>query len=411
MMNLLTSPFAILTMNSIAAKGLAEFNPTRYHVSHSQEAPQAILLRSADLHQYILPPSVEVIARAGAGVNNIPVSAYTKLGIPVMNTPGANANAVKELVIAGLLMAARHLNHALEFTRNLDITLDDNALHHHIEAQKKHFSGHELPGKTLGIIGLGHIGVKVANAAVQLGMRVIGFDPAISIQNAWNLSSEVSKADSLNEIAQTADFISLHLPLIPDTQHLINHAFLQKTKKRLVLLNFARDKIVDYNAVKLALDQDRLNYYVCDFPRPELLNHHKVITLPHLGASTHEAEENCAVMAAQQIRRYLETGHLSNAVNFPAVSLPQSSGHRIGYRITVANQNVPNVLAQITHQLSKHGLNIIDMINKSRDEIAYTIFDVNACPSPSLMRGINEIPNVLRSRCIQPIAKRDPAHV
>lgn len=398
---------AILTMNSIAHKGLAEFDPTRYHVSNSQSSPQAILLRSADLHQYILPTSVEVIARAGAGVNNIPVSAYTKLGIPVLNTPGANANAVKELVIAGMLIAARHLNHALDFTNALPKDLDDDTMHKHIEAQKKQFSGHELPGKTLGIIGLGHIGVKVANAAIQLGMRVIGFDPAISIQNAWNLSSEVKKADSLNDVAQAADFISLHIPLMPNTRHLINHEFLEKTKKNLVLLNFARDPIVDHEAILTALNQQQLHYYVCDFPRAEFLHHPKIITLPHLGASTHEAEEHCAVMAAQQICRYLETGHVINSVNFPNVNLTQTQG----YRITVANQNVPNVLAQMTHQLSKHGLNIIDMINQSRDEIAYTIFDVNACPSPSLMQAINEIPNVLRSRCIQPVTKRDPVPV
>lgn len=386
--------FSILTLNAISPKGLATFDARRYHVGDHETAPMAILVRSADLHTYPLPSSVEVIARAGVGVNTIPVTQCTAAGIPVLNTPGANANAVKELVIAGMLMASRNLPHALEFTRSLKG--DDEQITHQVEHHKKSFSGTELPGKTLGVIGLGHIGVKVANAALELGMRVIGFDNSISVQNAWNLSADVIQAHSLAEITQHADFISLHIPLLPDTTHLINQNLLASMRPGVVILNFAREGIVDVNAMQRALQQHQVRYYVCDFPCADLAGNPQVIALPHLGASTAEAEENCAIMAAEQVQKYLEQGTIKNSVNFPNVTLPRSTGHRL----TVANQNVPNIIAQLTSTLSKRQMNIIDMINKSRDTIAYNILDVDRPVEADVLREIRAIEGVVRARAL-----------
>ncbi|OGO90090.1 MAG: 3-phosphoglycerate dehydrogenase [Coxiella sp. RIFCSPHIGHO2_12_FULL_42_15] len=384
--------FKILTLNTIALKGLETFNPQKYTLSPEEKSPHAILVRSADLHSALLSMPLEIIARAGVGVNNIPITQCTELGIPVLNTPGANANAVKELVITGMLLASRHICSAWDFTRKLQG--NDHELEHQVENNKKLFSGIELPNKTLGVVGLGNVGVKVANAALTLGMKVIGFDNSITVQNAWNLSSSVQQAHSLAEVCSQADFITLHVPLLDSTQHLINEKCLRLMKSNVVLLNFAREGIVDHSALATALAENKIRHYVCDFPCASFQNNPKVIALPHLGASTKEAEENCAVMAAEQIQKYLEHGAIKNSVNFPNVFLPRNEG----YRLTVANRNVPNIIAQITTVLSKQNINILDMINKSRDDIAYNILDVDTAVNETLLQAIRKINGVIRAR-------------
>lgn len=386
--------YKILTLNTIAPKGLEIFNPHKYKISGDEKLPDAILVRSADLHAIPFVPSIEVIGRAGVGVNNIPVAQCTALGIPVLNAPGANANAVKELVITGMLLASRNICNAWDFVRQLEG--DDEALHHQVENNKKLFSGIELPHKTLGVIGLGHIGVKIANAALDLGMKVIGFDNSITVQNAWNLSSAVQQAHSLFEVCSQSDFITLHVPLLDSTKNLVNAKLLHLMKPNVVLLNFAREGIVDNLALAEALAEGRIQSYVCDFPSTLFRHNPKVISLPHLGASTQEAEENCAVMAAEQIQKYLEDGSIKNSVNFPNVSLPRNGG----FRLTIANQNVPNIIAQITSTLSKSNINILDMINKSRENIAYNILDTDTEISDSLLTAIRKIDGIVRARKI-----------
>jgi D-3-phosphoglycerate dehydrogenase len=341
-----------------------------------------------------LPETVKAIGRAGAGVNNIPVKAMTAKGIPVFNAPGANANAVKELVIAGALMAARNLAQAWKFAT--DLSGEDPEITKQVESGKKRFVGFELPGRTMGVIGLGAIGVKVANACRALGMKVTGYDPTITVQSAWKLASEVEQALSVDDLLSKSDFVTFHVPLTEATANTINGDRIKLMKPGAVLLNFARNGIVDDQAVVAALDAGHLFAYVCDFPSNLLKNHPRVITLPHLGASTKEAEDNCAIMVAEQVRDYLENGNISNSVNFPSINLPRNGG----YRIAVVNSNVPNMVGQISSDLGAEGLNIIDMLNKSRDEVAVTLLDVDKEPSQRLLQTLAEINGVLSVRSL-----------
>lgn len=384
--------YRILTLNHLAKVGLQAFNSENYQIGPQIENPDGIILRSFNMHNYQLPSSVQVIGRAGIGVNNIPVEDMTQHGIPVMNTPGANANAVKELVITGMLLACRNICPAWDYVRQ--IKGNDDEIEQEIEKNKKRFSGFELPGKTLGVIGLGNIGVKVANVARNLGMKVIGYDPDITVHNAWGLRSSVIQAEQLEEALINTDFVTLHVPFNMHTKHLINAKCLHSMKSGAVLLNFARDGIVDNQALLNALNAGKISKYVCDFPNHLFKTHPNVICLPHLGASTKEAEENCAIMIAQQLQNYLENGHIRNAVNFPSVKMPRT----VGNRLAIVNANVPKMVAQISAVLSDAGINIIDMINKSQGNIAYTLIDINAIITEELLKRIHSIHGVIRAR-------------
>jgi D-3-phosphoglycerate dehydrogenase len=386
--------FKILTLNNIAVAGLDRLPRDRYEVASEISHPDAILVRSARMHDMEIPDSVKAIGRAGAGVNNIPVERMTARGIPVFNAPGANANAVKELVVAGMLMAARNIGPAWRFATALAGA--DQEIHKAVEAGKKSYRGFELPGRTLGVIGLGAIGVKVANAARALGMKVIGYDPTISVKAAWQLESSVEQALSVDDLLARSDFVSFHVPLTEGTRGMINADRIRLMKKTAVILNFARDGVVDDQAVVDALDAGRLYAYVCDFPSNLLKDHPRVITLPHLGASTQEAEDNCAVMVAEQVRDWLESGNVSNAVNFPEINLPRAEG----FRIAVVNSNVPNMVGQISTDLAAANLNIIDMLNKSRGDVAVTLVDLDRAPPPETVAQIAAIDGVLSVRCL-----------
>jgi len=381
----------ILTLNNISPVGLERFSRDAYEVASEIQHPDAILLRSFNMHEMQLPESVKAIGRAGAGVNNIPVDRMSKAGIPVFNAPGANANAVKELVVAGMLIASRNLCQAWDFSRSLEG--DDTAIHKAVEAGKKQFVGFELPGKTLGVVGLGAIGVQVANGAHALGMNVIGFDPDITVKRAWEMSSDVGQAASIEELLANADYVSFHVPLVDATRNMINAERLKLIKDNAVILNFSRDGVVDDAAVVEAIDAGKVYSYVCDFPSNLLKNHPRVITLPHLGASTQQAEENCAVMVADEVRDFLENGNVRNSVNFPELHMPRNGN----FRVAVVNENVPNMLGQISTCLADSGLNILDMLNKSRDDLAYTLVDVQAeikAGCLEQMRGIKGVLNV-----------------
>lgn len=382
----------ILTLNNIAKIGLDKFG-SDYYASNDSKNPEAILLRSHNLYDFEIPSSVQVIARAGAGTNNVPVEKMTTLGIPVLNTPGANANAVKELVITGMLLACRNICPAWEYACNVEGSNEE--ITKQVENNKKNFSGFELPGRTLGIIGLGNIGVKVANAARYLGMNVIGFDPAVTVESAWQLRSSVQQATSVDEVIAQADFISIHVPYNEHTKNLIDAKEFAAMKKGATLLNFARSGIINNDALMKALNAEKIHRYVCDFPSNEFKANPKVICLPHLGASTIEAEENCAVMAANQIKLFLESGEIKNSVNFPNVKMPKTSG----IRIAIVNRNIPNMVAQITSKLSEENINIIDMINKSRGEIAYTLIDTESIDK-KVLEMIEKIDGVIRARFI-----------
>ncbi len=386
--------YKILTLNNISVAGLERLPRDRYEVASEIQHPDAILLRSYNMHEMPIPETLQAVGRAGAGVNNIPVAALSRRGIPVFNAPGANANAVKELVIAGMLLACRNICQAWDFARRLEG--DDEAIHRQAEQGKKQFVGFELKGRTLGVIGLGAIGIKVANTALKLGMDVMGFDPEITVQSAWKLSSEVRQASSVEDILTHADFITFHVPLVDSTRHMINKARIKYFKPGAVLLNFAREGIVDDEAALQAIEEGRLHAYVCDFANSRLKGHERVITLPHLGASTQEAEDNCAVMVAEQVRDYLENGNIRNAVNFPDVVMPRTQG----YRIAIANSNVPNMVGQISTLMAKAGLNILDLLNKSRGELAYTLADVDQEIPPGVIEGIRNIDGVLNVRVI-----------
>jgi len=387
--------YRILTLNSISPRGLERLPPDRYEVGPAVADPDAILLRSAELEARAIAPSVRAIGRAGAGVNNIPVAAMSALGIPVFNTPGANANAVKELVLAGLLLAARNLGPAWLFTRELQG--DDEAIEVAVERGKKQFVGFELPGRTLGVVGLGAIGVEVANSALALGMKVLGYDPQITVQRAWQLASSVEQARSLEDLFTRADVITVHVPLSAATSALVNATRLALMKPGGTLLNFARAGIVDDAAVIAALDAGHLRGYVCDFPNNALKQHPKVVTLPHLGASTGEAEENCAIMVAEQLRDFLENGNVKNSVNYPEAVLPRVPNTT---RLSVANRNVPNMVGQISTRLAMHRINIADLLNKSRGEYAYTLIDADGALGEELLGEIRAIDGVLSARIL-----------
>lgn len=388
--------FKILTYNHIAVAGLQRFPLDRYEVASEMQHPDAILLRSFKLHGVPIPESVKAVGRAGAGVNNIPVAEYTHRGIPVFNTPGANSNAVKELVLAGMFLASRNICPAWEFVRNLKGS--DEEIHQQVESQKKRFQGYELRGKTLGVMGLGAIGVRVANKALELGMKVIGYDPFVTVERAWQLSSSVAQAGSKEELLSRCDFASLHMPLTADTEGCINGERLRLMREGAVLLNFSREGLVEEDALLDALEEGRLGAYVTDFPTARIKDHPRVIALPHIGASTQEAEENCAIMVAEQIRDYLENGNIRNSVNFPEVSLPRTPEST---RIAIANANIPAMVSKISACLGEANLNIIDLLNKSKGEIAYTLIDIEGDVNHEVLKGIGQIEGVLSARVIQ----------
>lgn len=387
--------FTIKTLNAISHTGLSRLPKEKFETSSDVESPDALILRSANLHGVAIPESVLAVARAGAGTNNIPIADYSAVGIPVFNTPGANANAVKELVVAALFLAARNIVPAAAFAHRLDG--DAATMDKAVESGKKNFVGFELPGRTLGVIGLGAIGVEVANAASALGMRVLGYDPGITVEHAWNLSSSVEHVTNLDQLLKRADIITLHVPLIDATRGLIGAEQLTKLHKSSVVINFARGPIVDEDAVVEALESGRLRAYICDFPSPALNKRDRVVTLPHLGASTAEAEENCAVMAANQLRDYLLDGTIINSVNFPNAVLPRTVGTT---RIAIANSNVPNMVGQISTLLAETGLNIADLLNKSRGELAYTLVDVDGEVPADVVAAVRAIPGVLSARVL-----------
>lgn len=387
--------YRILTLNAISPRGLERLPRDLYEVGPGVADPDAILVRSAELEPAAIPPSVRAIARAGAGVNNIPVAEMSRRGVPVFNTPGANANAVKELVLAGLLLAARNLGPAWLFTRGLKG--DDETIEREVERGKRQFVGFELPGRTLGVVGLGAIGVEVANSALALGMKVLGYDPQITVQRAWQLSASVEQALSLEDLFARAEAITVHVPLNEATTGLVSARRLALMKPGGTLLNFARAGIVDDTAVIAALDAGRLRGYVCDFPNNALKDHPQVITLPHLGASTGEAEENCAIMAADQLREFLENGNVRNSVNYPEAVLPRLPNTT---RLAIANRNVPNMVGQISTCLASARLNIADLLNKSRGEYAYTLIDADGAVGEGLLGELRAIAGVLAARIL-----------
>jgi D-3-phosphoglycerate dehydrogenase len=386
--------YQILTLNQISSHGLHRFPAARYAVGKAVERPDAILVRSHDMHAMAIPATVKAVGRAGAGTNNIPVAALSDRGVPVFNAPGANANAVKELVFAALLIGARNLVPALAYVSRLDGKAPD--LERRVEDGKKQFAGHELPNRTLGIVGLGAIGSLVADTAIKLGMKVVGFDPDITVDAAWRLPANVRKANSVEELVKQADFVTLHVPLLEATKNLIDAKRLGAMKGGAVLLNFARDGLVDEAALVGALRSGRLRCYLTDFPVPGLLGEPGVIALPHLGASTEEAEENCAVMVVDAVREFLERGTIQNAVNFPNVDMPRESP----YRVAIANANVPNMLGQISTTMARAGLNIHNMVNKSRGERAYTLVDVDSAVDDAVISALSAIGGVLSVRAI-----------
>lgn len=388
------SKHQILVLNKISALGLKRLPAEHYEVGGEIAAPDAILVRSAKMHDMLIPSSVQGIGRAGAGTNNIPVGEMSKRGVVVFNTPGANANAVKELVLTGMLMAARNIVPAMRFVDGLQG--DDATLSKVVEDGKKHFAGIELPGRTLGIIGLGAIGGMVADTALKLGMKVLGYDPEITVDAAWRLSSEVKRAHTVDDLFRHSDFITLHVPLIDATRHLVNAERIALMKHGAVLVNFAREGVIDEQAVLDGLDSKKLRAYICDFPTERMKTHPGVVALPHLGASTQEAEDNCAVMVVDQVREFLENGNISNSVNFPDVQMPRESA----FRLAIANANVPNMLGQISTTMAGLGLNIHNMVNKSRGEMAYTLLDLDSAVPDVAVAKIRAIEGVLNVRIL-----------
>ena len=387
--------YRILTLNNISARGLERLPSERFEIGAEIKDPHGILVRSADMHGMVIPGSVLGVGRAGAGVNNIPVADFSKRGIPVFNAPGANANAVKELVLAGLFLGARNICQAWAFAKSL--SGDDRAIDEAVEKGKKNFVGFELPGRTLGVVGLGAVGVEVANAALNLGMKVLGYDPLITVQRAWQLSSNVEQALSLDDLFSRSNAVTVHVPLNADTKNLVNATRLALLKKGGVVLNFARAAIVNDAAILEALDVKHLNAYICDFPNNALKSHPRVITLPHLGASTGEAEENCAVMVAETLRDFLENGNIRHSVNFAEAVLPRSPN---ATRLAISNCNVPNMVGQISTCLASAGLNIAELLNKSRGDYAYTLIDTDDSVSEDLVARIRGIDGVLAARIV-----------
>jgi D-3-phosphoglycerate dehydrogenase len=387
--------YRILTLNQISPRGLERLPRPRYRTGADVADPDAILVRSADMHAMALPEGLLAVARAGAGTNNIPVAELSRRGVPVFNSPGANANAVKELVVAALLLAARNICQAWDFTRGLKG--DDEAIERAVEQGKKSFVGFELPGRTLGVIGLGAVGVEVANCAEALGMQVLGYDPLITVQRAWQLSSRVQQALSLEDLCARSDMISVHVPLLESTRGLIDAQRIRRMHPGTVLMNFARAAIVNEPDVIAALDSGQLHAYICDFPSGALIAHPRAIALPHLGASTAEAEENCAIMAVDTLRDFLENGHIRNSVNFPEAALPRQSG---SVRLAIANSNIPNMVGQISTALAAAGLNIAELLNRSRGEYAYTLIDAEGDADARLLARLRAIDGVLSVRLV-----------
>ena len=381
----------VLVLNNVAQVGLKRFPAERYAVVKESKDPWAILVRSADLHKHEFGPSLRAVGRAGAGVNNIPVAALSKRGIPVFNAPGANANAVKELVLAGMLIAARNLAPALEFVSRQEESAD---FEKNIEDGKKQFAGFELPGHTLGVIGLGKIGSLVADSAIKLGMNVLGYDPHITVEAAWSLPSQVKRAGSIDEVLKSSHFVSLHVPLMEKTKHLVNAKNIDLFRSGAVLLNFSREGVVAEDAVKKGIASGRLKWYVTDFPSPALLGAQGVIALPHLGASTGEAEDNSAVMVVDELRDYLEHGNLQNAVNFPDAQMSREAP----YRLAIANANVPDMLGRISHALGKRKINIHNMLNKSKGDMAYTLVDTDTPVLAEVVKELEDLTGVLAVR-------------
>jgi D-3-phosphoglycerate dehydrogenase len=388
--------YKIKTFNQISIKGLERFSREKYEVSSDIGHPDAVLLRSHKMHDEVLTSSVLAVARAGAGINNIPIEDYSQKGIVVFNTPGANANAVKELVLAGLLLGSRGIKSGIDHVTTLHDIHNAGELQKNLETQKKKFAGNELKGKTIGIIGLGAIGSLVSDIALALGMNVVGFDPALSIEAAWRLSSDVQRAESMYALLARCDYVSLHVPAIKPTRHMINEDTLAQAKSGMVLVNFARGSIVDPLAIIKALDSGQLKSYVCDFPEPAFFGRSDVIAMPHIGASTAEAEDNCAMMAADQIMDFLENGNIKNAVNFPEVSMARCEGQRIIF----ANINVPKVLGNVLSVLADHNVNVLDMMNKSRGDLAYNILDVEQMEDGQAIEAIRNIEHVTTVRLI-----------
>jgi len=386
--------YKIQTLNNISVKGLEKFPRDTYEVASEMQNPDAYMLRSLKLHDMDIPSSVVAVGRAGAGVNNIPIEKMSALGVPVFNAPGANANAVKELVLTGMLLGCRNICQAWECAKNLEG--DDESISKEVEQVKKNFVGFELPGRTLGVIGLGAIGTSVANTAQDLGMNVVGFDPAITVERAWQLSSSIESANTVDELLAKSDFVTIHVPFNEGTKDLINARRIATMNDNAIILNFSRNGIVNDEDVVAALDAGKLYAYICDFPSNLLKDHPRVITLPHLGASTAEAEENCAIMIADQLKDFLENGNIKNSVNFPAVKMPRVGG----YRMAIANSNVPNMVGQISSILAETGHNILDLLNKSRNDLAYTLLDVDTEITEEVVNQIKAIDGVLSVRTL-----------
>ena len=386
----------IQTFNAISELGLRKLQEDSFEVGPDLDNADAILLRSYKLEKDSISNELRAVARAGAGVNNVPVDTCTEKGVVVFNTPGANANAVKELVLCGLLLGSREIVSGISFAKNQETVTDYNELSKLMESEKKQFKGNEIAGKTLGVVGLGAIGSMVADMAIKLGMRVQGFDPALSVDAAWRLPSDVKRIENLNTLIGSSDFISLHMPVLDTTRNLIDASMFTAMKKDACLLNFARDEIVDSSALVDALDSGNLRKYICDFPRPELATRKDVISMPHIGASTAEAEENCAIMAATQLKDFLENGNIMNSVNFPNLHLDRDNNTEKGSRLAISNKNVPKMLGQILSVLADQNINVIDMLNKSRDEVAYNLIDLEVSPSEEAIAAIAQIDDVIK---------------
>ncbi len=388
--------FRIRTYNQISEVGLSRLAADRYEVGPDVDEPVAYMLRSHKLHGEPVSDELLAVARAGAGVNNIPIDEYTHKGIVVFNTPGANANAVKELVTAAMLLGSRRILDGMNRVQELTDISDPQEMAKLLEKEKKQFAGSELAGRTLGVIGLGAIGSMVANMALELDMKVAGFDPALSVEGAWRLSSRVRQTESIEALLKQSDFISLHVPAIEQTHHLINSETLRRIKPGAKLLNFAREEVVDVDAVVSALDEGRLAAYITDFPVPALLGRKDTLLFPHIGASTAEAEENCSVMAAEQLMDFLENGNIVNSVNYPQTRMARDGG----YRITFANENVPRVLGTVLSVLADHDINVIDMVNKSHGDMAYNIIDIESEPTPEIIDAIASAEGVMHVRLV-----------
>lgn len=384
--------YSIKTINNISEKGLSRLPAELYSVMPENDNPDAIILRSQNLHEMEIPANLKAVGRAGAGTNNVPVDRLSEQGIVVFNAPGANANAVKELVIAGMLLACRNIVQAWQYAAHVEGT--DEEQNKAVEAGKKKYVGYELPGRTLGVVGLGAIGVEIANVAVALGMRVVGFDPTITVSSAWKMSSDVEGMASIDELLKQSDFVTFHVPLIDATKNLLNAARLATMKDGAVVLNFARNGIVDEDAILAAIESGKLNAYVCDFPAEKLKRNERVITLPHLGASTAEAEDNCAMMIADQLKDFLENGNVKNSVNFPAVKLPRGGKSRVA----ITHKNMPDMIAKISAAVGEAGFNIHHMRNESRNELAYTLMDIECEIGNDLIEKFARIEGVLKAR-------------